>query len=229
MTTRLEVLITFLLYLVFFAWIGWRRGWRAELNVFATAFLAWLALQREGDIFVRLANLGGKMIAFVRAGGLGANPDPAFVAVREAPLWVTEESRPGYLFLVWVLIVLIAYIVSSSVQFRTRKSERTEGWAVLLGMANGLLFAATFLPRLVALVAPEGADFSQLAQRVNLIGILTSSVRLLMENLALIWATLRPQSSIILLILLTLFLVLVATTLKGSSKEDKSDGAKAKS
>lgn len=229
MNARLEVLITFLLYLAFFGWIGWRRGFRAELIVFGTAFLAWLALQREGDIFVRLANLGGKMIAFVRAGGLGANPDPAFAAVREAPPWVTDETRPGYLFLVWVLIVLVAYIVSSSIQFRPRKNERTGGWAVLLGMANGLLFASTFLPRLVALVAPEGADFSQLAQRVNIIGILTSSVRLIVENAALLWAAIRPQASIILLILLTLFLVLVAATLKGSSKEDRTNGAKAKS
>lgn len=229
MNASVEVLVTFLLYLAFFGWIGWRRGWLAELIVFGAAFLAWIAFQQQGDIFVRIANLGGKFFAFVRAGGLGADPDPAFAALKDAPQWVTAESRPGYLFLLWVVIVLLAYIISSSVQTRPKKNSQAGGWAVLLGMANGILFAITFLPRLVTLLAPEGGDLTQLVERANLLGLLTSSWRLLSETVRVLWGIARPQAPIILLILLTLFLVLSAATLKGGGKSERSSEAKAKS
>lgn len=214
MNARLEVLITFILYLCFFGWIGWRRGFRSELVVFIASVGTWLLLQRAGDLFVRLANLGGKFVTFVKAGGLSANPDPAFAALKEAPLWVTDENKAGFLFLIWIFIVLVAYIVSTMAKLEPKKNERTGGWAVLLGMANGLFFTSIFLPRLVALVVPQGADFNALVERANILGLLSSSVRLLIENLSAFWTLVRPQASIVLVILLTLFLVLVASTLR---------------
>jgi hypothetical protein len=217
MSARLEVLITFLLYLCFFAWIGWRRGAKSELIVFATAWLAWLALQEQGDLFVRLANLGGKFVTFVQAGGLSANPDPAFEALRTAPQVVTDDSRQGYLFILWALILLLAYLISS--QRAVAKGSKSDGWSILLGLANGLLFASVFLPRLIALVAPEGAiDLTMLIARTDLLGILGPGFGLLLDALAEIWAILEPQSSLVLVLLLTLFLGLAASTLRGKPR-----------
>ncbi|MCB0110990.1 MAG: hypothetical protein KDE53_33950, partial [Caldilineaceae bacterium] len=71
MSGQLEVLITFLLYIAFFGWIGYLRGTLSEGIVFGVALTAWLILQEQGDIFVRVINLGSKGIAFVQAGGLG--------------------------------------------------------------------------------------------------------------------------------------------------------------
>lgn len=214
MNARLEVLITFILYLCFFGWIGWRRGFRSELLVFVVSVGAWLVLQRMGDVFVRLANLGGKFVTFAKAGGMSANPDPAFAALKEAPVWVTDETKPGFLFLIWVFVVLVAYIVSTIPALAPKKNERTGGWAVLLGMANGLFFTSIFLPRLVALIVPQGGDFNQLVDRANILALLSSSVRLTIESLSALWTVIRPQASIVLVILLTLFLVLVASTLR---------------
>ena len=71
MTSQIQVLIAFLLYLFTFGWIGWRRGAQREGWVFGVAIVAWFAFQERGDIVVRMANLGGKFMAFLKAGGLG--------------------------------------------------------------------------------------------------------------------------------------------------------------
>jgi hypothetical protein len=218
MTARLEVLVTFIVYLLFFAWIGWRRGFRPELIVFCTALIAWIVLQEFGDIFVRLANLAGLAVRLVTSGGLSGDPEVALAAIRSAPPVITEQSRPGFLFILWVIVVVLAYIVSSWPHFKGKRDAGLNGWAILLGMANGLLFASIFLPRLVALLTPEGTPVVGLAAETSLFGFLIRGVRLLFENLSALWALIRPQSSIVLLLMLTLFLVLVASTLRTGAK-----------
>ena len=41
MTQDTQVLFAILLYLAFFAWIGWRRGFKSEVTVFVVAVGAW--------------------------------------------------------------------------------------------------------------------------------------------------------------------------------------------
>ena len=89
----IQVLLTFILYLSFFGWIGYRRGSWREFIVLVMAVIGWLVLQEQGDIFVRIANLGSKFTAFITAGGLSENPEDAFSAIGDASPWVTSDDQ----------------------------------------------------------------------------------------------------------------------------------------
>jgi hypothetical protein len=157
-------------------------------------------------------------LRLVASGGLGASPEAAFQASLAAPPLITDQTRPGFLFILWVIILVIAYMVSSLPRYRGGRDASRNGWAVLLGMANGLLFASIFLPRLVALLTPAGTPVIGLVPETSVFGLLGSGLRLLFENLSALWAIIRPQSSIVLLLILILFLVLVASTLRTGAK-----------
>lgn len=221
MSGQLEVLITFLLYISFFGWIGYLRGTLSEGVVFSVALTAWLVLQEQGDIFVRIINLGSKGVAFVQAGGLGENPDEAFGAINSAAPWVTADTRGGFLFVLWAFLLFVAYIITGP-RFLGKKSKG-DGWSVILGILNGLLYATILLPRLVLLLQP--ADITESADGATgsisgFFGVLGGGVDLLRGSLGGLWEIFEPsQQSLILLVLLTLFLLLVANSLRGGTKK----------
>jgi len=138
MTQQLETLITLLLYTLFFAWIGYQRGSLREIIVTVAAVGGWLALQEAGSLLIRIVNLGSKFVAFVRAGGLGENPDQAFGALGSAAPWVTTEQRGEFLFIVWVFLLIFAYVISNLKPFA--KASKSDAWSILLGIVNGLFF-----------------------------------------------------------------------------------------
>lgn len=223
MTQQLEVLITLGLYILFFAWIGYQRGSKREAVVAIAAVGSWIVLQQFGDILIRIVNLGSKFVAFVRAGGLGANPDAAFSALGEAAPWVTTDQRDEFLFIVWVLILILAYVVSNQKSFA--KGSKSDAWAVLLGIFNGLLYAAILLPRLATLVqaAPDTGEIGI----GSLFDVLGSALELLRGSLGNLWDVFEPgQRSVVLLVLLTIFLLLAASTLKSSSPKKTSSAEK---
>lgn len=226
MTQQLEVLITLGLYILFFAWIGYQRGSKREAMVAIAAVGSWIVLQQFGDVLIRIVNLGSKFVAFVRAGGLGANPDEAFNALGDAPAWVTGEQRDEFLFIVWVLILILAYVVSNQKSFA--KGSKSDAWAVLLGIFNGLLYAAILLPRLVTLVptvTPGGGETS--IGISTLFDVLGGALELLRGSLGNLWDLFEPtQRSLVLLVLLTIFLLLAASTLKSSSPKKPSSAEK---
>lgn len=217
-TPRLEIAITFLIYLIFFGWIGGRRGAQKEFAVFLVALGGWLLLQtRVGNVVVRLANLGGKFVTFAQSGGLSANAEAGFQALQSAPDWITETNQQGFFFILWVLLVVLAYVWVSQWPWVLEWpifGAGSAGWAVLIGIANGLLFASVFLPRLVALVAPANVDYTNLATRANLFGVLGSGFGLLFETARALWASVGEQAPLVLLILLTIFLAVAAGTLR---------------
>lgn len=221
MSGQFEVLITFLLYIAFFGWIGYLRGTLSEGIVFSVALTAWLLLQEQGDIFVRLVNLGSKGVAFVKAGGLGEDPEAAFGAISSASPWVTADSRSGFLFVLWAFLLFAAYIITGP-KFLGKKSKG-DSWSVILGVLNGLLYATILLPRLVTLLQP--VDVATAADGASgsiggFFGVLGGGFDLLRGSLGGLWAIFDPsQQSLILLILLTLFLLLVAGSLRSSTKK----------
>ncbi len=65
MTTETQVLIAFILYLVFFGWIGARRGVWPEVALLVVTVGGWVLLQERGTVIVRLTNFGGKFLVLV--------------------------------------------------------------------------------------------------------------------------------------------------------------------
>jgi len=218
MNQQIEILITFLLYLAFFGWVGWLRGRRRTGFVLAVAVISWLLLNEQGDIFVRIANLGKKFLVFIQSGGLSSNPDPAFAALRDAPPLITGDNRGRFVFIVWVLLLVLAYVLSGRDYKWLKDNNKQDGWAVLWGIVSGFFFASVLLPRLIAILLPAGtAGFNtgEVIQSTNLFRILGGSLSVLREGLSTIWTLVEPQAPFVILLLLTLLLVIAASTLQG--------------
>src|SRR5687768_5401904 len=107
------IIVSFLIYLVFFGWLGWRRGARREITVFLIALVAWILLQQEGGIVVNFANLAGAAVTFAQNGGFTGDQGDAFAAISSAPALVNDDARVTFLFVVWVAIFVAAYALSN--------------------------------------------------------------------------------------------------------------------
>ena len=219
MTSQSAIIISFIIFLVFFGWLGWRRGARREITVFLIALISWLLLQQEGDMVVNIANLGGAAVTFAREGGFTGSQQDALAAIGSAPALVNDDARISFLFVVWVALFVGSYAISN-VMIQDNKSVRN-GWAILFGILNGLFFAVAFGPSLVALFAPDG-EFSVVDEDgLNLSGLLGGGLQLIWDGISSVWSVVLSAGNLGLVILLTLLLVLAATTIRGG-------GAKAK-
>jgi hypothetical protein len=219
MTSQVAIIISFIIYLVFFGWLGWRRGARREITVFLIALVAWLLLQQEGDLVVNIANLGGAAFTFATQGGFTGSQQDALAAVGNAPSLVGDDARTPFLFVVWVALFVGSYALSN-VMIEDKKSIRN-GWAILFGVLNGLFFAVAFGPSLVALFAPDGEFTVVDDEGLNLSGLFSGGLQLVWDGIRSLWEVVDSAGSLGLVILLTLLLVLAATTIRNG-------GAKAK-
>jgi hypothetical protein len=219
MTSQVAVIISFIIYLTFFGWLGWRRGARREITVFLVALIGWLLLQQEGDIIVNIANLGGAAYTFATSGGFTGSQQEALAALSDAPTLVNDDARTPFLFLVWMALFVGSYALSN-VMIEDKQSNRN-GWAILFGILNGLFFAVAFGPSLVALFAPNGQFTVVDDDGLNLSGLLGGGLQLLWDGISSLWGVVSSAGNLGLVILLTALLVLAATTIRGG-------GAKAK-
>jgi hypothetical protein len=219
MTSQVAVIISFIIYLTFFGWLGWRRGARREITVFLVALIGWLLLQQEGDIIVNIANLGGAAYTFATSGGFTGSQQEALAALSDAPTLVNDDARTPFLFLVWMALFVGSYALSN-VMIEDKQSNRN-GWAILFGILNGLFFAVAFGPSLVALFAPDGQFTVVDDDGLNLSGLLGGGLQLLWDGISSLWGVVSSAGNLGLVILLTALLVLAATTIRGG-------GAKAK-
>jgi hypothetical protein len=216
MTSQAAIIISFIIYLFFFGWLGWRRGARREITVFLIALIAWLLLQQEGDMIVNIANLGGAAVTFAQAGGFTGSQQDAFTAIGSAPALVSDDTRTSFLFVVWVALFVGSYALTN-VMIEDKKSVRN-GWAILFGVLNGLFFAVAFGPSLVALFAP-GGEFTVVDEEgLNLSGLLSGGLQLIWDGISSLWSVILSAGSLGLVLLLTLILVLAATTIRGGAK-----------
>lgn len=221
MTLQSQVLIAFLLYLIFWGWTGYRRGAVREVWLLIITVGAWVLLQERGSILVRLANFGGKFGALVGAGGLsGENTEDALQALADAPNIVTDENQAGFLFLIWAVIVVISYIVLSDKRIRSPKG----GLGFLFGAINGVVFAALLLPILGNLVELSDGSLAD-APLQSLAILVVEMVSAGLDVLTALWALLTPVSTQAWFLILTIILIAAAFTLRGKGKS----GEKAKS
>ncbi len=223
--SEFEILVTLLLYLLFFGWIGVRRGALAELIVLGVALLFWVGLQALADPLISFVNLGGKALQAIFTGQFNTEDLNVIAAL---PNLVTPENRRGFLFLLWGLVLLLTYIFTG--RSAKRNALGNTGWAFLVGIANALVFASILLPRLLTLVLPDvdgaitlgnGAALDSLTGRVDIFGVLSRGINIVLENLSRLWVAIQPQAQLVLLIVLTLILVLAASTLRPSSPRSK--------
>jgi hypothetical protein len=215
MIGEVAILISLLIYLTFFGWLGWRRGFSRELTVAIIALLSWLLLQQSGDIVVAMANLIAAGLQFAFAGGFTGSADEAFAALTSAPELVGADTRDAFLYVVWVIVFIVAYLATGWI-IADKKSEKN-GWAIVLGVLNGFFFAMVFLPSLDALFSPEGTT-TELDTGINLLSMMGRGARLLWDVVVAIWGLIAPLGSVGILIVLTAILVIAAMSIRGGAK-----------
>jgi hypothetical protein len=214
MTQDTQVLLAILLYLTFFAWIGWRRGLRSELTVFIVALLAWVVLQERGTIFVRLTNI---MVSFagVLGSSLATGTEPSAESVTGGNDFVAAGGEETFLFLLWIIVLFLTYFITSRPGFA--KSSKKTAWAAIVGALNGFLFLAVMLPKFNQLYVMGGGEFSQAPLR-TFVALITQFIGYLIDSLRNIWQWVSPLSPITLLIIITVVLGLAALTLRGGMR-----------
>lgn len=216
MTTETQILIAFALYLIFFGWLGRRRGIWPELTLFLVTVVSWVLLQERGSIVVRMTNFFGKFLVLIRSGGLTGSTEDALKAVSEAPNVITDENQYGFLFLVWSVVVLVTFIVTSNTKIVRRGKHNFV--AIVLGVANGLVFAALLLPVLgqVLTTIPAGqTDAAPLNALFVLVSGLWQVAATTAQNL---WQWVQPLPPSAWLVIITLILVLIAWPARRSAK-----------
>ncbi len=216
MTGSTGVIVSFVIYLIFFGWLGWRRGARREIVVFLIALTGWLILQLEGDTVISIANLAGAALTFARAGGFTGSTEDAMSAIGSAPTLVSDESGQTFLFVLWVAIFVGAYALSNVI-IEDKNSPRN-GWAIVFGLLNGLFFAVAFGPSLMALFSPDGEFTIVDEDGLSLLELLGAGLQLLWAGVTNLWTIISSAGNLGLVILLTLLLVLAAGTIKNSAK-----------
>ncbi|MEM7531579.1 MAG: hypothetical protein AAF639_05360 [Chloroflexota bacterium] len=210
MSSQIEILISFLLYLARVGWVGWKSGLLRETVVLVVAFLGRLFLEQAGDIVISLTNFGGKLIRGVLSGGLDD-----LSAVSSAPDLVTPDLESAYLFGVWVLMVVIVYVISNLVV----PNEPSGFAAVVLGMINGLFLISVLLQRFIRMLPPEllasNVDIINFLNSDSLLDSLRGSLAIFESSLGSLLPMMGSQSTLILFGMLTIFLLAAANTLRG--------------
>lgn len=214
MTADVQVLLAILVYLSFFAWIGWRRGLKSELTVFIVAIVSWVILQERGSIFVRITNLGLKFIGLLGSSLATGTVDESQVSTQ--PDFVQPGSEDAFLFMLWILILFLTYIITSRAGFKS--NAKNNGWAALVGSLNGLFFLAVLMPKFNELYNAIGGETAD-APLKTFVGLITAFFQAIIDGIQSLWEWISPLSPMTLLIVLTAILALIAISLRRGSKK----------
>ena len=214
MTQDTQVLLAILIYLAFFAWIGWRRGLRSELTVFVVALIVWVLLQERGTIFVRMTNLMPSSSWRLLGSSLASG------TVDEGSLestgdFVASGGEESFLFLLWIVVLFLTYFITSRPSFASK--SKSSAWSAIVGALNGLLFLAVMLPKFSQLYIMGGGQFSDAPLR-TFVALMTQFITYLIDGIRSFWEWVQPLSPVTLLIIITAVLGLTAYTLRGGAK-----------
>lgn len=214
MNADTQVLLAILVYLSFFAWIGWRRGFKAELAVFLVASITWVLLQERGSIFVRITNLGIKFIGLLGSSLASGEVDES--GLGNTPDFVQIGGEDAFLFFLWIVLLFGTYIITSRPGFG--KGSKYNSWAAILGALNGMLFLAVLMPKFNQLYETVGGDTSD-APLQTFVGLLTQFITYLINGIRSLWEWLQPLNPMTLLIIITAVLALTALSLRRGGKK----------
>lgn len=200
----LAAVTVFVVYLAFFGWLGHRRGTRRELPVFLVAITAWILLRQFSAWFVNLASTFGKGVAFFRTGEVPeSTPIGTWVAANEST----------YLLLIWLFVVVVTYIIT----IVGVKKTKHNGWSVLLGFANGILFATVFAPLLSALIAPPATSPVQ-TSTMPVVDFLTNAFAAAVTVATNAWVAIQPYATVVVIGSIFILVVFAAFTLRTGAK-----------
>lgn len=209
-----QVLIAFLLYLGLFGWVGWRRGTVREGAVLFTSLLSWFLLQERSEIFIRFANIGNRIVNVATSGGLtDSGGDPlAALGSGDTIEVITPQNSPGFLFLIWAILILLVYTATNIAAPRGKPS----GLAILLGILNGLLYSAIVLPRLIAPLLPD-VTLAELVMQAELVPTLRGTLGAIWNEVVTLIQVAQPQGRTIALVVVTMVLLIAGSSLRSGS------------
>ena len=203
-SANLAAIVALFIYLGFFGAIGYRRGARRELWVLIVAVLLAFGLQQFSDLIVAFFNRFGKGVAFLlgqpipEISGLGA--------------WAAANTQT-LLLLLWLGGVVLTYFLTNRL---VRKSKQ-DGWAILLGILNGIVFAMIFAPLLTSLMYPDVSIEGQISQTpvLSFFSNLWEQITTLFTRF---WTALGPAAANVFFLGIVLLVLFAAFTLRTSVK-----------
>ena len=212
--------VAFVLYVLLFGWIGFRRGLFRELSVLIVSIGGFFLLQQNQGlaldvvrqalgVLLGVISVGAKLLASLRAGGAAEGSEPVYTLGPSD--WLSDADQPTVSFLVWSGLLLFTYILTNKAISDRQSSSGI--LAALLGIGNGLFYIPTFAPRLMAFI-PEVGVASVSSPGTGMEGLLRSVTDMMQSNFGMIWEALGPQQPIMAAIALTVLLVAVISTLR---------------
>lgn len=209
--------VAFVLYVLLFGWIGFRRGLFREMSVLIVSIGGFFLLQQNQglaldvvrqalSLLLSIISIGARFLAALRAGSDG---EPVFTL--NASDWLSDADQPTVSFLVWSGLLLLTYILSNKVIPDSRSGSGL--LAALIGVGNGLFYIPTFAPRLIAFIPEIGVE-SAASPSAGVQGVLRGITDMMQSNFGNIWEALGPQQPILIAIVLTVLLVAVISTLR---------------
>ena len=212
--------VAFVLYVLLFGWIGFRRGLFRELSVLIVSIGGFFLLQQNQGlaldvvrqalgVLLAVISVSAKFLASLRAGGAAGGSEPVYTLGPSD--WLSDADQPTVSFLVWSGLLLFTYILTNKAISDRQSSSGL--LAALLGIGNGLFYIPTFAPRLIAFI-PEVGVTSVSSPGTGMEGLLRSVTDMMQSNFGMIWEALGPQQPILAAIALTVLLVAVISTLR---------------
>jgi hypothetical protein len=212
--------VAFVLYVLLFGWIGFRRGLFRELSVLIVSIGGFFLLQQNQGlaldvvrqalgVLLGVISVSAKFLASLRAGGAAGGSEPVYTLGPSD--WLSDADQPTVSFLVWSGLLLFTYILTNKAISDRQSSSGI--LAALLGIGNGLFYIPTFAPRLIAFI-PEVGVASVSSPGTGMEGLLRSVTDMMQSNFGMIWEALGPQQPILAAIALTVLLVAVISTLR---------------
>ncbi len=212
--------VAFVLYVLLFGWIGFRRGLFRELSVLIVSIGGFFLLQQNQGlaldvvrqalgVLLAVISVSAKFLASLRAGGAAGGSEPVYTLGPSD--WLSDADQPTVSFLVWSGLLLFTYILTNKAISDRQSSSGI--LAALLGIGNGLFYIPTFAPRLIAFI-PEVGVASVSSPGTGMEGLLRSVTDMMQSNFGMIWEALGPQQPILAAIALTVLLVAVISTLR---------------
>ena len=203
-SANLAAIVALFIYLGFFGALGYRRGTQRELWVLIVAVFLAFGLQQFSDLVVAFFDRFGKGLAF-----LTGQPIPEQSALGA---WATANTQT-LLLLLWLGGVVVTYFLTNRV---VRKSKQ-DGWSILVGILNGIVFAMIFAPLLTSLMYP-GVSIQGPISQTPVLAFFSNLWEQISTLFTRFWTALGPAASNVFFLGIVLLVLFAAFTLRTSAK-----------